>query len=108
MDFNEYEVLAMRTANPSMDDSDCLIMGGLGVSGEAGEISDMIKKVTFHGHSLDEDELIKEIGDVLWYLALLSKTAHTTLEEVAKRNIKKLENRYPNGFTFEASINRRE
>lgn len=85
-----------------------LLNGALGLTGEAGEVSDMIKKYIFHGHDLNRGELVKELGDCAWYLALLCSAIDITLEEVLIANIEKLRNRYPEGFSESASINRTE
>ena len=85
-----------------------LLNGALGLTGEAGEVADAIKKTIFHGHDLDRDGLIKELGDVCWYLALLCHAIDVPLEEVMSHNIEKLKKRYPEGFSESASINRKE
>ena len=85
-----------------------LLNGALGLTGEAGEVADSIKKTIFHGHGLDLDGLVKELGDVCWYLALLCHAIDVPLEEVMTRNIEKLKKRYPEGFSESASINRKE
>ena len=101
MNFNEYQKLAMRTARELN-----IVEFALGISGEAGEVTDLIKKVEFHGHEMNKIKLVDELGDVLWYLALLAETIGVELEEVAKVNIDKLKERYPDGFESERSINR--
>lgn len=85
-----------------------LINGALGLTGEAGEVADLIKKYIFHGHELDEDTLVKEMGDVMWYMALLCHALDIQLSTVMERNIEKLEKRYKDGFSEEASRNRKE
>lgn len=105
---NEYMVDAMRTKAPDFSKKDQWNDGGLGISGEAGEVADMIKKYLYHGHKMDYSKLIKELGDVLWYIAELADVAGYTLEDVARCNIEKLKERYPDGFSEEASINRKE
>lgn len=85
-----------------------LLNGALGLTGEAGEVADQIKKTIFHGHKMDYDGLVKELGDVCWYLALLCHAIDVPLEEVMTRNIEKLKKRYPEGFSESASINRKE
>lgn len=85
-----------------------LLNGALGLTGEAGEVADHIKKAIFHGHSLDFTDLVNELGDVCWYLALLCHAIDVPLEEVMSRNIEKLKKRYPEGFSESASINRTE
>lgn len=105
MTLNEYQELSMRT-KLNNDLKENLLCGGLGISGEAGEVSDTIKKIIFHGHEFNKNELIKELGDVLWYISFISNSIDCTLEDVAKQNIDKLNKRYPNGFSKENSINR--
>lgn len=75
-----------------------LNIGGFGIGGEGGECMDMIKKHLFHGVPLDKAKFKKELGDVLWGLALLAEATDTNLEEVAIANHNKLKRRYPNGF----------
>ena len=85
-----------------------LLNGALGLTGEAGEVADLIKKEIFHGHNFKMEDLIKELGDVCWYLALLCNAIGVSLEEVMIKNIAKLKARYPEGFSESASINRTE
>lgn len=72
----------------------------------AGALADYIKKHIGHGHPLDLEKLKLELGDVLWYVAMLAHINGLSLMEVANANIEKLQKRYPNGFSTEASINR--
>lgn len=106
MTFDEYQALAWKTMAHDLDVMTTLATLGLGVSGEAGEVADEIKKVIGHGHPLDINKLIKEMGDVLWYLATLSEHLGVPLELVASQNIEKLRARYPEGFSTERSLNR--
>lgn len=105
MQLNQYQELSARTANTHDNE---LANYGLGVTGEAGEVADIIKKTIFHGHDLDTDELRKELGDVLWYVSQIARVAGLTLEEIAGANIDKLMRRYPEGFSQEASKQREE
>ena len=103
MTINEYQAQAMRFANPK-----CLNIfnAALGLTGEAGEFADLIKKINFHGHAKDTEHLIKELGDVLWYVVLAAQILDVDLETIMKKNIDKLLARYPNGFSEERSKNR--
>ena len=101
-----YQTKAMRTAPMKCSPEIQLATFGLGVAGEAGEVADLIKKHLGHGHALDRDKLRKELGDVLWYVAGIAHLHGMPLSEVATANIVKLQARYPNGFSSEASINR--
>lgn len=118
MTFSEYARAAGRTANIDMEkvmqrlqenpELLPLMNAGFGLGGEGGEVEDHIKKVVFHGHALDKQYLSKEVGDLLWYLALLADTLGVSLNSVATGNVKKLKRRYPEGFSEERSINRTE
>jgi NTP pyrophosphatase (non-canonical NTP hydrolase) len=109
MDFNEYQKLAKRTMHrDGAERSDYLSMTGLGLTGEAGECADLLKKHLYHGHLLDKEQVTKELGDVLWYVAIMAETLEIPFDDVARKNIDKLKVRYPNGFTEEDSRNRVE
>lgn len=66
-----------------------------GLAGETGELSDSWKKVLFHGKEFNQNEFIKEMGDVIWYWTLLCIALDINAKEVMKKNIEKLEERYP-------------
>ena len=102
--FEEYQFSAKRTANPH---ENAILNYGLGIAGEAGEVADIIKKVSFHGHEMNKDDLKKELGDVLWYLSNIADLSGITLEDVAVSNCIKLQHRYPKGFDKERSIYRK-
>lgn len=106
MDINEYQELASRTINQNLNNDQLLINAGMGLCGESGEAIDIIKKWYAHGHELDKEHLIKELGDIAWYLALASTALGVKLDYVLSTNIQKLEKRYPDGFNKEKSINR--
>ena len=106
MKVNEYQELAMRTLNPELDKKDVLINSVMGLCGESGEAVDIVKKHLFHGHPLDKEKLIKELGDVAWYLAEAATALDVPLEDIFQGNIDKLKARYPEGFDTEKSINR--
>lgn len=103
---NEYQNLALRTANQTGDQ--LILNGALGLCGEAGEVADIIKKVYFQGHMLDKEKIIEELGDVTWYIAIMAHALETDLESVLKYNVEKLKKRYPNGFSEKESINRKD
>lgn len=105
MTLNEYQEKAMRTATLA---SINLVNSALGMSAEAGEFADVLKKHLYHGHPMGTEQMIEEAGDVLWYVALAAKALGVTLEGLAQHNIKKLEKRYPDGFDPERSLHREE
>lgn len=105
MRLNEFQDLSKRTL-PKGKEGENLANYGLGLSGESGEVVDHIKKHVFHGHEMDTEKVMEELGDVLRYVAGLSTMCGFTLEEVATANITKLQKRFPKGFSREASIKR--
>lgn len=134
MQGKEYQDLAMRTndrkatdrleeqiwINYFMDkdgymilDEDGIDLGGvfnacLGLSGEVGELNDMIKKWIFHEKPFDEVHAKKELGDVLWYVAMMCHSFGWDLDEIMQMNVDKLKARYPQGFDVELANNRKE
>ena len=105
---NEYQALAMRTLNPELTEQEILLNAVMGLCGESGEVIDHVKKHLCHGHALNKDELVKELGDVAWYLAEAATALGVSLEDILKGNIEKLKRRYPEGFSTEASIAHKE
>ena len=108
MTANEYQALAMRTLNPELTEQEILLNAVMGLCGESGEVIDHVKKHLCHGHALNKEELVKELGDVAWYLAEAATALGVSLEDILKGNIKKLKRRYPEGFSTEASIAHKE
>jgi len=98
---SEYQGKALRTVYPDLTTRERLGLCGLGLSGELGEVTDLLKKFLYHrnGKPLDTEKLKDELGDVLWYFSVLCSTLDLTLEEVMHANIAKLEKRHANGFT---------
>lgn len=105
MTLSDYQTAAMRTATPGDPKTD-LAIAALGLVGEGGEVAELVKKHLGHGHPLDRDVVIKELGDVLWYIARLAALVGSDVEEVAAANVAKLLKRYPAGFSSEASMAR--
>ena len=92
MDWEDYAVWVMArkmTVKGSDDD----LFGIMGLMGETGELSELYKKEYFHGKEIKGDDLISEIGDVLFYLTYIIKNEGLSLEAVMSYNMKKLENR---------------
>lgn len=106
MTANEYQKLAMTTLNPSLSKKDVLINGVMGLCGEAGEAIDIVKKHLAQGHDLDRERLIKELGDIAWYLAETAWALDIPLETILRGNLEKLKSRYPEGFDTNRSVNR--
>lgn len=108
MEVNEYQKSAMTTLNPALDKKDVLINSVMGLCGESGEAIDIVKKWLMQGHDLDREHLIKELGDVAWYLAEAATALDVPLETVLQGNLDKLRQRFPNGFDTEASVHRKK
>lgn len=85
-----------------------LLHGAIGMVGEAGEVSELIKKHMLYGQIVDRDKLIKECGDVLWYMAVLLRAIDSSFEECMDANIGKLQARYPHKFSELAAIERKD
>lgn len=103
---NEYQKLAMTTLNPALSQKDVLLNGVMGLCGESGEAIDIVKKHLHQGHALDREKLIKELGDIAWYLAETAFALDVDLDEVFEGNIAKLKARYPEGFDTQRSVHR--
>ena len=108
MTANEYQQLAMTTLNPALSKKDVLINAVMGLCGESGEAIDLVKKHLHQGHPLDREKLIKELGDVAWYLAEAATALEVPLEDILQWNIDKLRARFPEGFDTGRSIHRSE
>lgn len=85
-----------------------MINGALGLTGEAGEVSDLVKKGIFHEKGIDLEHLKKELGDCAWYLAMICDACGFTLDDVVQTNIDKLKARYPQGFDTYRANHRQE
>ena len=105
---NDYQKEAMTTLNPALDKKDVLINSVMGLCGESGEAIDIVKKWLMQGHELDKEHLVKELGDVAWYLAEAATALDVPLETVLQGNLDKLRQRFPNGFNTEASVHRKK
>ena len=92
--FNDYQVKARKFAVYS--DKFKIVYPTLGLSSEAGEVADKIKKWLRDG-VVDKDEVAKELGDVLWYVAILAEDLGYPLSEIASMNMDKLTKRKKNG-----------
>ncbi|MDE7106688.1 MAG: nucleoside triphosphate pyrophosphohydrolase family protein [Anaeroplasmataceae bacterium] len=106
MKINEYQELAMKTLNLNLNQKDILINAVMGLCGEAGEATDLVKKHLFQNHEFNKEEFVKELGDIAWYLAEACTAVDVNLEEVLEKNIAKLKQRFPNGFDKNDSMKR--
>ena len=115
MELERYQDLARRTQNQTLTlaQNQTLTLAQKrmhalhGLASEVGEIHGIYQK-TFQGHALRSEDVIDELGDLLWFAAELADVLGVSLDEVAQRNVDKLLKRYPEGFEEVRSINRRE
>jgi NTP pyrophosphatase (non-canonical NTP hydrolase) len=111
---SDFAALLARLTELETQDADTprLLTAAFGMSAEAGELVEIIKKILLQGKSYNEDNVIhmkKEAGDVLWYLSQLCIALDTTFEELMEINYQKLSARYPEGtFSVYKSENRVE
>ena len=86
-----------------------VLYAAIGMCGEAGEVSELIKKYAYHEHEIDTEHLARELGDVLWYVTYMAHLFGYSLGEIMEMNQEKLTKRYPDGkFDAERSKNRKE
>lgn len=105
MNLNNYQELAIRTAK-QVDQQFDLMHAAFGLTGEAGEFVDAVKKHIVYGKSLDKANIFEELGDVLWYVALACETLGVDMAEIAQQNISKLKLRYPEKYSNELANQR--
>jgi len=89
-----------------------LLTAAVGMSAEAGEFTEIVKKIIFQGKPVNEENLFhlkRELGDIMWYVAQACMGLDTTLDEIMEMNVDKLKARYPGGdFDVHYSENRKE
>ena len=129
IDLNKYvEFVDTTTSTPSKQYSDFqdrlqeleiqgfpterLLTAAVGMSAEAGEFTEIVKKIIFQGKPVNQENLFhlkRELGDIMWYVSQACIGLDISLEEVIQMNFEKLSARYPEGaFTIERSENRVE
>ena len=98
----KYQAQCKRTAKPFDNKKEEIMAWGLGIAGEAGDVAGCIKKTVVHDNN--QIEGIKEnLGDTLWYLAMICSYYGWNLQEVMQANLDKLEKRFSGGFTNQAA-----
>ena len=129
IDLNKYvEFVDTTTSQPSKSFSDFtarlgdlkeqgfpterLLTAAVGMSAEAGEFTEIVKKIVFQGKPVNEENLFhlkRELGDIMWYVSQACMGLDISIEEVIQMNFEKLSARYPEGaFSIERSENRKE
>ena len=108
------QLLSRMTELDVTDDADIprLLTAALGLSAEAGEFTEVVKKIILQGKPYNEDNVFhmkRELGDICWYLAQACMALDTTFDEIIEMNVDKLKARYPGGeFDVHKSENRNE
>jgi NTP pyrophosphatase (non-canonical NTP hydrolase) len=105
MNFNEYQELSKRTM-PKTINGMSKSNYAMGLSGESGEVVDLIKKEVHHGHPAHPLGVKEELGDLMHYVAGVATMYGLSLEGICEENIIKLKKRFPNGFNTQDSIKR--
>ena len=98
MTLDDYQAAARRTINPALNDSDRLLDAAAGLSEEAGEFLGLMRKRAFQARNVSRENLTEELGDALWCLAIAADCLGLQLSDVAAANVRKLENRHPDGL----------
>lgn len=108
-DADAYQQNVLKYAPDHHDSLLNVIYAAMGMCGEAGEASELIKKYAYHGHTIDTEHLARELGDVLWYVSYMAHLFGYPLGKIMAMNQEKLAKRYPDGkFDAERSRNRKE
>lgn len=103
---NEYQGLAARTVNKELSLLEQRNHALHGMVGEIGEIHSLYQK-EYQGHGKpDREHVIKETGDLLWFIAEFLTSQGMSLDDCMETNIEKLRKRYPDGFDAEHSLHR--
>ena len=110
MTLDEYQKKALTTVISSDNEFKDLLHWVLGINGEAGEIAEKVKKIIRDKNGQvskkDEEEMAKEVGDVLWYLAVFAHHLGLSFETIAQQNLDKLQSRKARGVLGGTGDNR--
>ena len=107
MTLSEYQQLAARTMNKTLRPNEHESHALHGMVGEIGELHSIYQKI-YQGHEADDVHKKKECGDLLWFVAEYCTANGWDLDEIGTMNIDKLRARFPEGFSSDKSLNRRE
>ena len=92
--------------------SERLLTASVGMCAEAGEFTEIVKKIVFQGKPVNEDNLFhlkRELGDIMWYVAQACMALDVSIDDIIAMNVEKLSSRYPDGaFDVYYSENRKE
>lgn len=99
----DFVAIAQRLGTP---ENIRLLHAAIGLATEAGEIQDQLKKAIFYGKPLDKVNLAEELGDLFWYMAIMSDALGVSFDDIQEKNIAKLKARYGAKFSEAAALNR--
>ena len=108
------DYLMRRIAELEVQESNVpqLLTAALGLTAEAGEFTEVVKKILLQGKPYNEDNIFhmkRELGDICWYIAQACMALDTSFDEIIEMNVEKLKARYPGGeFDVQKSENRKE
>ena len=104
---NEYQKLASRTMRKDMTKTEQEYHALHGMVGEIGELHSIYQK-RYQGHEDTEEHRMKEVGDLMWFIAEYCTTCGWSLDDIMRMNIDKLKARFPEGFDVEHSLHRKD
>ena len=93
----EYQKFCRKTAKKFKNKEKEILVWGLGIAGEAGDVAGCIKKTFAHDNN-QKDGIKENIGDTMWYAAMICNYFNWDFDEILKENVQKLKKRYPKGF----------
>lgn len=105
MELNEYRIKSLRTIR-TLEGDMAIANAAMGLCGETGELVDHLKKHLFHKAPLNMRHVLKEVGDVVFYLNWIVVMFGLSWDDILSANIAKLVARYPNGFNEDDANNR--
>ena len=110
----DHHAFAQRIVNLQSEGfpTERLLTASVGMCAEAGEFTEVVKKIIFQGKPVTEENLFhlkRELGDIMWYVMQACMGLETCLDEIIEMNVEKLSSRYPEGtFDVHFSENRQE
>lgn len=105
MNIYDYESFVSSMLKP-MHSRDQLVHCALGLVGESGEVAELVKKQFAYGKEFSYTDMDGELGDVLFYLVAMMQQCGTSMEAIMLKNVAKLQQRYPKGYSDKAAIDR--
>ena len=97
MDFEQYQKQAYVAIQSHENNKEEIMHWAIGLGEEAGEVLSVVKH-KYYGNQYDVEELVGELGDVLWHVSALCAASGISMQDVAEYNIAKLQHRYPDGY----------